>query len=423
MPGHVEELGRGLLSPSVGLTCSNSLLADQKHLHFRDEGKLVVCNKPVVTQNQRVSVIVLNPQRKVCAEPQTFSPVKSEINGVENGAQTPHINLVEDEAVISVDEGGVNNWYTCKPEYAVCKPCSTGSYEPPRDRVNSPTRGNDNLLESLITTVNKSRPSDFIEKSCLESIESGIQTGLTPGCDSLAAHIPKIASTLSSFIDLKNASSSQGPLSIQTGRHRHTQQQVLKSELDRKLAPSHNSPQVKNVPTNNIHQQGGNLGIVVQSCHIESTRRSLQSDRPLAILRSKPRSSKTEQSAGTSQDLAYLHRFLPDKLGRDIGISHRGNLVRKIRHNRKYAKKTTINPPNSSPPIFRYGGLYYSNVSNLSAHTLSGAAVRSASNFNSFFSRSGKELPLDVNCLNKKSEQEGEESVVIKHRPLNFDRG
>ena len=421
MPGHVEELGRGLLSPAVGLTCSNSLLADQKPLHFCDEGKLVVCNKPVVTQNQRVSVIVLNPQRKSCVAPQTFSPVKSEINSVGHGAKTPHINLVEDEAVISVDEGGVNNWYTCKPEYAVCKPCSTGSYEPPRDRVNSPTRGNDNLLKSLITTVNKSRLSDFIEKSCLESIESGIQTGLTPGCDSLAAHIPKIASTLSSFIDLKNASSSQGPLSIQTGRHRHTQQQVLKSELDRKLASSHNSPQVINVPTNNIHQKGGNLGIVVKSCHIESTRRSLQGDRPLAILRSKPRKFKTEQSAGTLQDLAYLHSFLPDKSGRDIGISRKGNLVRNIRCTRKYAKKSTINPPNSLPLIFRYGGRYYSSKSKLSAHTLSGAAVRSIANFNSFFSRSGIEPPLDVNSMHKKSAREGDESVAIKH--LNFDRG
>ena len=38
-PGHVEELGRGLLSPSVGSTCSNSLLADQKHLHVQGEGE------------------------------------------------------------------------------------------------------------------------------------------------------------------------------------------------------------------------------------------------------------------------------------------------------------------------------------------------------------------------------------------------
>ena len=158
MPGHVEVLGRGLVSPSVGQTCSNSLLADIKHLHILQEGKLVVCNEPVVTQNQRVSVIVLNPQYKVCAEPLNFSPVKSEIDFVDHGAQTPHIDLVSDKAVISVDEGSVNNWYTCKPELAVCKPCSTSSYEPPRVRVNSPTRGNNNLPESLITTVNKCRP-------------------------------------------------------------------------------------------------------------------------------------------------------------------------------------------------------------------------------------------------------------------------
>ena len=241
MPGHVEVLGRGLVSPSVGLACSNSLLADMKHLHILQEGKLVVCNDPVVTQNQRVSVIVLNPQYKVCAEPLTCSPVKSEINTVDHGAQTPHIDLVEDKTVISVDEGSVNNWYTCKPKLAVSKPCSTSSYEPPRVRVNSPTRGNNNLPESLITTVYKSRPSDFINKSCLESFKSGIQTGLTPGYDSLAAQIPQFASTKSSFIDLENISNSHGPLSVQTGHHKHTQQQVIKSELDRKLAPSHNS--------------------------------------------------------------------------------------------------------------------------------------------------------------------------------------
>ena len=229
--------------------------------------------------------------------------------------------------------------------------------------------------------VNKSRPSDFIEKSCLESIESGIQTGL----------------------------------------HRHTQQQVLKSELDRKLAPSHNSPQVKNVPTNNIHQQGGNLGIVVQSCHIESTRRSLQADRPVAVLRSKPRTYQSEQSVGTSRDIAYLHRFLPDKV-RDIGISQRGNLVRHIRCTKKYAKKPTIDPLSSLPSIFRVGGLFYSSESNLSAHKLSGATVRSASNFNAFFSRSGNEpLPEDVNSSNMVSKQEGKESIIVaKIHPLNL---
>ena len=161
-PGHFGELGRGLLSPPVGLTCSDSLLADQKHLHVRGEGKLVVCNsKPVVTQNQsRVSVIVLNPQRKVCVEPQVFSPVKSEANSVEYEAQTSHTNLAEDNTVNCVEKGGVN-WYTLKPDHAVCKPCRTGSSQPPRVRVNSPTRSKHNSLEALNNTV-KSRPSDFI---------------------------------------------------------------------------------------------------------------------------------------------------------------------------------------------------------------------------------------------------------------------
>ena len=179
-PGHLEELGRGLLSPSVGLTCSNSLLADQKHLHIRGEGKLVVCNnKPVVAQNQRVSVIVLNPQRKVCVEP-IFSPVKSEINSVENGAQTSRINLDEDKTVFSVDKGGVDDWYTLKPDYAVCTPCSTDIYEPPRARGQLPPRGKDHSLEPLNITV-KSRQSDFIERSVLESVESGIHNDPPPG--------------------------------------------------------------------------------------------------------------------------------------------------------------------------------------------------------------------------------------------------
>ena len=405
----------------MGLACSNSLLADTKHLHVLGEGKqLVVCNsKPMVSQSQaRVSVIVLNPQRKTCVAPQTFSPVESEINSVGHGAKTPHINLVEDDAVISVVAGGVDNWYTSKPGHAVCNPCSTDTFKPHRVRGPLPPQGIDHSLEPLINTVNKSRPSDV--RSCLQSVESGIQTGHGQGRDSLAAQIPQVASTKSSFIDLNNASNSHGLKSIQTGLQDHTQLQVIKSELDSKPASSHHGPQVQNVHTDHTHHKGGNIGIVVKSCHIDPNRRSLQADRPVAALRSKPRKSKSEQCADSLQDLAYLHRFLPDKSGRDIGISHKGNLVRHIRSTKKYAKKPTVDPLSSLPSIFRVGGLFYSSKSNLSAHTLSGAAVRSGSNFNAFFSRSGNELPLpmDVNCFNEVSKQEGEESTsAAKNRP------
>ena len=425
--GHAEvlgHLGRGLLSPSVGTACSNSLLADTKHLHVLGEGKqLVVCNsKPMVSQSQaRVSVIVLNPQRKACVAPQTFSPVESEINSVGHGAKTPHINLVEDDAVVSVVAGGVNDWYTSKPGHAVCKPCSTDTFKPHRARGLPPPQGTDHSLEPLINTVNKSRPSDV--RSCLQSVESGIQTGHGQGRDSLAAQIPQVAPTKSSFIDLNNVSNSHGLKSNQTGLQNHTQLQVIKSELDSEPASSHPSLQVQNVLTNHTHHNGGNIGIVVKSCHIvPSKRRSLQADSPVAILRSKPRKSKSEQSADSLRDLAYLHNFLPDKSGRDIGISRKGNLVRNTRCTRKYAKKSTVNPPNSLPLIFRYGDQYYSSKSKLSEHTLSGSAVRSSSNFNAFFSRSGIELPLpvDVNSFNEVSKQEGEESIIAKNRPLNL---
>ena len=375
----------------------------------------------MVSQSQsRASVIVLNPQRKACVAPETFSPVKSEINSVGHVAETTHIDLVEDEAVSSVVVGGVDNWYTSNPGHAVCKPCSTDTFKPHRVRGLPPPQGIDHSLEPLITTVNKSRPSDV--RSCLQSVESGIQTGHGQGRDSLAAQIPQVASTKSSFIDLNNASNSHGLKSIQTGLQDHTQLQVIKSELDSTPASSHHSLQVQNVHTDHTHHKGGNIGIVIKSCHIDPNRRSLQADRPVAALRSKPRKSKSEQSADSLQDLAYLHRFLPDKSGRDIGISQRGNLVRHIRHTKKYAKKPTIDPLSSLPSIFRVGGLFYSSESNLSAHTLSGAAVRSASNFNAFFSRSGNELPLpmDVNSF-KVSKQEGEESIsAAKNRPHNL---
>ena len=423
--GHTEalgHLGRGLLSPSVGQACSDSLLADTEHLHVRGEGKqLVVCNKPVITQNQRVSVIVLNPQAKVCAEPQTFSPVESEINSVGHGAETPHTHLVEDEAVSSVVAGGVNNWYTSTPGHAVCKSCSTDISKPHRERGPLPPQGIDHSLESLFNTVKKSRQSDV--RSCLQSVESGVQTGHGQGCDSLAAETPQVVSTISSFIDLKNSSSHHGLKSNQTGLQNHTQLPVIKSELDSKPAPSHSSLQVQNVLTNHTHHIGGNMGIVVKSCHIvPSKRRSLQADSPVAILRSKPRKSKSEQSADSLRDLAYLHSFLPDKLGRNIGISQQGNLVRHTRSTRKYAKKSTVNPPNSLPLIFRYGDQYYSNKSKLSDHTVSGSAVRSSSNFNAFFSRSGNEpLPEDVNSSNVVSKQEGKESIIVaKIHPLNL---
>ena len=419
--GHTEVLGhlrRGLLSPSVGQACSNSLLADTEHLHVRGEGKqLVVCNKPVITQNQRVSVIVLNPQAKVCAEPQTFSPVESEINSVGHRAETLHINLVEDKAVSSVVAGGVNNWYTSTPGHAVCKPCSTDISKPHRERGPLPPQGTDHSLESLFNTVKKSRPSDA--RSCLQSVESGVQTGHGQGRDSLAAITPQVASTLSSFIDLKNSSNHHGLKSIQTGLQDHTRLQVIKSELVSKPASSHLSLQVQNVPTNHTHHISGNLGIVVKSCHIvPSNRRSLHADSPVAILRSKPRKNEVEQSADSLRDLAYLHSFLPDILGRNIGISQRGNLVRHTRSTRKYANKPTTN----SPLIFRYGDQYYSSKSKLSDHTVSGSAVRSSSNFNAFFSRSGNEpLPEDVNSFNEVSKREGKESIVAaKNRPHNL---
>ena len=222
--GHVEGLGqRGLLSRTVGLACSDSFLADTKHLHVRGEGKqLVVCNSNLmVSQSQsRASVIVLNPQRKACVAPETFSPVESEINSVGHVAETTHIDLVEDEAVSSVVVGGVDNWYTSNPGHAVCKPCSTDTFKPHRVRGLPPPQGIDHSLEPLITTVNKSRPSDV--RSCLQSVESGIQTGHGQGRDSLAAQIPQVASTKSSFIDLNNVSNSHGLKSIQTGLQDHT---------------------------------------------------------------------------------------------------------------------------------------------------------------------------------------------------------
>ena len=427
--GHAEvhgHLRRGLPSPSVGSACSNSLLADTKHLHVLGEGKQhVVCNsKPMVSQSQaRVSVIVLNPQRKACVAPQTFSPVESEINSVGHGAKTPHINLVEDDAVISVVAGGVDNWYTSKPGHAVCNPCSTDTFKPHRVRGPLPPQGIDHSLEPLINTSNKSRPSDA--RSCLQSVESGVQTGHGQGRDSLAAITPQVASTSSSFIDLKNSSNHHGLKSIQTGLQDHTQLQVIKSELASKPASSHPSLQVQNVLTNHTHHNGGSIGIVVKSCHIEpSNRRSLQADSPVAILRSKPRKFESKQSADSLRDLAYLHSFLPDKSDRNIGISQRGNLVRNTRCTRKYAKKSTLNPPNSLPLIFRHGDQYYSSKSKLSDHTLSGSAVRSSSNFNAFFSRSGLSnelpLPVDVNSFNEVSKQEGEESIIAKNRPLNL---
>ena len=417
-PGHSEVLGRGLLSPTVGLTCSDSLLTDQKHLHIRDEGKLVVCNnKSVVAQNQRVSVIVLNPQKKVCVEP-IFSPVKSEINSVDNEATTSHINLNEDKAVSSVYKGSADEWYTLKPDYAVCKPCSTDIYEPPRVRGQTPPRDKNHSLESLNNTV-KSRQSDFIKRSVQKSFESGIHNDPPQGSGIVAAKIPQVVPTLSSFINLKNASNDHGPLSIQTGRHKHPLLQVLKHEVDSKLAPSHNSPQV-NVPTNTTHL-GGNFGVVLKSCHIESSRQPLQPDRPLAILRSKPKLSEVGQSAGSSRDLACLHSFLPDKC-RDIGISPRGNLVRIIRHKKKYAKNKSTNS-HIGPPIFSKGGLYYSDSSKLSSHTLSGGAIKSNANFNPSFSRSGNEQTLDVDHFSEASKMEGWESAIPKNRPLDFDRG
>ena len=421
-PGHFEALGRGLLSPTAGLTCSDSLLTDQKHLHIRGKGKLVVCNsKPAVAQNQRVSVIVLNPQRKVCVDP-TFSPVKSEVNSVENGTQIPHINLDEDKTVLSVYTGSVEDWYTLKPEYAVCKPCSTDFYEPPRVREKLSPRDNDHSLEPLNTTV-KSRPSDFINRSVLESVESGIHIDHPQGSGTVAAKIPQVVSTSSSFIDLKNTSNGQGQLSVQTGRHQHPQLQVVKQEVDSKLAPSHNSLQVKNVLTNTTHQ-GGNFGIVVKSRHVESSRQTLQPNSPLAILRSKPKLSEVGQSASSSRDLAYLHSFLPNKC-RDISISPRGNLVRLLRHTKKYSKNKSTNSY-IRPPIFSLGGLYYSELSKLSSHTLSGGAIKSYANFNPYFSRSGvsgNERTLDVDHFSEESKKEGWEFVTAKFRPQNFNRG
>ena len=180
-PGHFEVLGRGLLQPPAGLTCGNALLADQEHLHIHPKGKLVVCKiKQVVAQNQsRASVIVANPQRQVCVEPQLFSPVKSEVNSLEYGAQTSHTNLAEDSAVYFVEKGG-DDWYTPEPSHVVSKPCRIGSDKPPRAGVTPPTRDKHNSLEALNNTV-KSRPSDFIQRSVLNLVESGIHSDPPPG--------------------------------------------------------------------------------------------------------------------------------------------------------------------------------------------------------------------------------------------------
>ena len=213
-------------------------------------------------------------------------------------------------------------------------------------------------------------------------------------------------------------------MSTQFGRQKHTQQPLSEPELAKKTCSI--TPQsASKMSPQNIHQ-GGNVGVVLRSRHIESsTRPAIQSARPLASLRSaKPKSSQVEQSASSSRDLAYLHRFLPDK-GRDIKISRNGNLVRHIRHTRKYAKKSAIDPHSSWPSVFRLGGLFYSDPSKLSSHTMSGGAIKSSTNFNHSFSRprSVNELPEDVDCFIRRSQLEGLESTSTKCRPQDFDRG
>ena len=199
----------------------------------------------------------------------------------------------------------------------------------------------------------------------------------------MAAHIPQVASTLSYFIDPKNASNDHGLLSTQFGRQKHTQQPLSEPELAKKTCSITPQSASKNVRTNT--HQGGSVGVVLRSRHIESTRPAIQPARPMASLRrAKPKSSQVEQSASGSRDLAHLYRFLPDR-GRDVKISPSGNLVRHIRHTRKYAKKSAIDPHSSWPSVFRLGGLFYSEPSALSLHTMSGGELKSSKFFNTSF--------------------------------------